>query len=148
MLRAHRPLVSVDLPLDTTIPAHYVPDLDMRLNLYRRIADAQALNNVDDLREEFIDRFGPLPQPVQNLLAQLKIKILAIEAGVKSIGHEYGQIALRFPEGVEPPQIARAKHQVRIGKSALWVAEDSEAEDQPNTLINLLEEIISSQNQS
>jgi len=145
MLRAHRPLVSVDLPLDTTIPSHYVPDLEMRLNLYRRIADAQELKEVDSLSEEFQDRFGPLPLPVQNLLSQLKIKILAIAAGVKNIGHEYGQIVLRFPEGVEPPQIARARQEVRIGKSALWVATDTQIEDQATLLINLLEEIISSQ---
>ncbi|MBL6980312.1 MAG: transcription-repair coupling factor [Anaerolineales bacterium] len=145
MLRAHRPLVSVDLPLDTTIPSNYVPDLEMRLNLYRRIADAQELKEVDSLSEEFQDRFGPLPPSVQNLLIQLKIKILAISAGVKSIGHEYGQIVLRFPEGIEPPQIVRAKPDVRVGKSAIWVAADSQIEDQPSLLINLLEEIITLQ---
>ncbi|MBC8504966.1 MAG: transcription-repair coupling factor [Chloroflexi bacterium] len=145
MLRAHRPMVSVDLPLDTTIPSNYVPDLEMRLNLYRRIADAQELKEVDSLSEEFQDRFGPLPPSVQNLLIQLKIKILAISAGVKSIGHEYGQIVLRFPEGIEPPQIVRAKPDVRVGKSAIWVAADSQIEDQPSLLINLLEEIITLQ---
>ncbi len=143
MLKAHRPLVSVDLPLDTTIPDHYVPDLDMRLNLYRRIADVQTLQEVDTLTEEFHDRFGPLPQPVKNLLLQLKIKILAIVAGVTSIGHEYGQIVVRFPEGTAPPQTTGSNKNVRAGKSALWIEAQAQIEDQPDLLIDLLENIIS-----
>ncbi len=143
MLKAHRPMVSVDLPLDTTIPAHYVPDLEMRLKLYRRIADAQTLKEVDALAEEFHDRFGMLPPQVENLLLQLKIKILAISAGIKSIGHEYGQIVVRYPEGVDPPIIARTSPKVRTGKSALWVEANAQIEDQPGMLIDLLEEIIS-----
>jgi len=145
MLKAHRPMVSVDLPLDTTIPAHYVPDLEMRLKLYRRIADAQTLEDVGALVEEFHDRFGALPTQVQNLLAQLKIKILAITAGIRSISHEYGQIVLRYPEGVDPPRIARTSPKVRAGKSALWVEAIAQIEDQPGVLIDILEEIISIQ---
>ncbi|MBM3144730.1 MAG: transcription-repair coupling factor [Chloroflexi bacterium] len=144
MSKVHRPLVSVDLPLDTTIPSHYVPDLDMRLTLYRRIADAQTLEEVDALAEEFQDRFGLLPQPVKNLLIQLKIKILAIAAGVRSISHEYGQIVLRFPEGVEPPRATATNANLRAGKSALWVESNAQIEDQPELLVSLLEELISS----
>ena len=145
MLKAHRPMVSVDLPLDTTIPAHYVPELEMRLKLYRRIADAQNLKEVEALAEEFHDRFGTLPPQVENLLIQLKIKILAISAGIKSIGHEYGQIVVRYPEGVDPPIIARTSPKVRTGKSALWVEANAQIEDQPGMLIDLMDEIISTQ---
>ena len=142
ILKAHHPLVSVDLPLDTTIPNNYVPDLDMRLTLYRRIADAQTLQEVDALAEEFHDRFGVLPQPVLNLLLQLKIKILAIAAGISNISHEYGQIVLRYPEGVVPPRLARTNTKVRVGKSALWVEANAQIQEQPELLIDLLEDLI------
>jgi len=144
MLKSLRPLVSIDLPLNTTIPSNYVPDLEMRLKLYRRIADAQTLKEVDALAEEFHDRFGPLPEPVQNLLLQLKIKIMAIAAEISSIGHEYGQIVIRFSEGVDPSRFAGTHTNVRAGKSALWVEANTQIHDQTNFLIDLLENIISS----
>jgi transcription-repair coupling factor (superfamily II helicase) len=144
LIKAHQPLVTIDLPIHTTIPAPYVPDLDMRLKLYRRIANIDSLDKVDILAEEFNDRFGPLPQPVKNLLYQLKIKILAAKAGLISIGHEYRQIVLRYPEGTVPPPMISDQPQVRPGKSALWVEASTPIEDQPQMLIDLLETLITS----
>ena len=93
--------------------------------------------------EEFQDRFGLLPQPVQNLLYQLKIKILAIEAGITSIGHEFRQIVFRFSQGVVPPHIVSTNPKVRQGKSALWIEANSSPEDLPQMLIDLLHKLIS-----
>jgi transcription-repair coupling factor (superfamily II helicase) len=145
LIKAHQPLVTIDLPIHTTIPAPYVPDLDMRLKLYRRIANIDSLDKVDVLAEEFNDRFGPLPQPVENLLYQLKIKILAAKAGLISIGHEYRQIVLRYPEGTVPPPMISEQPKVRPGKFALWVEASTPIEEQPQMLIDLLETLINSQ---
>ncbi|HIE57581.1 MAG TPA: diguanylate cyclase, partial [Anaerolineales bacterium] len=71
----HRPMVSVDLPLDTHLPPEYIPDQETRLGLYRRIADIITLDDLDALAEEFVDRFGPLPASVGNLLFQVRVKI-------------------------------------------------------------------------
>ncbi len=142
LLKTHPPLVTVDLPMHTTIPGSYVPDLNMRLKLYRRIADAQSLEAIDSLAEEFQDRFGALPTPVVNLLLQMKIKLLAVAAGLKSISLEHGQIVLRYPEGQQPPNINPPHPRVRPGKSALWLKFDPPIEDSPQLLLDFLQGLL------
>jgi transcription-repair coupling factor (superfamily II helicase) len=113
--------VNVDLPLPTSIPASYVADKSMRLRLYRRLADVQTLAEADALAEEFADRFGPPPAALNNLLLQLKLKILAEKAGLASITAEGGQFALRYPEGLMPSPLPDPGPLVRVGKTALWM---------------------------
>jgi transcription-repair coupling factor (superfamily II helicase) len=116
--------VSVDLPLPVSIPAAYVPDRDTRLRLYRRLADLRRLDEVDALNEEFVDRFGPLPEAVENLLYQLKVKILAERAGLASVSSENGQIVLRYPplpEGVPGRSFPDLGPDLRTGKNAVWL---------------------------
>ena len=74
----------------------------MRLGLYRRMADVQSLDEVEALVSEFCDRFGPLPEQVENLFYQMKIKILATQAGFSSVSIESGQLVLRYPKEVDP----------------------------------------------
>jgi transcription-repair coupling factor (superfamily II helicase) len=54
-----------------------------------------SLKGIDEMAKELEDRFGELPEPVANLLYQLRLKILALEAGVKAIITETGQIVIR-----------------------------------------------------
>jgi len=113
--------VNVDLPLPASLPADYVPDKSMRLNLYRRISGLQTPAEIDALVGEFNDRFGPPPEPVHNLLYQLKLKLLAEKAGLASIGAESGQLVLRFPDGNIPESLPELGPAVRVGKTALWI---------------------------
>jgi transcription-repair coupling factor (superfamily II helicase) len=116
--------VSVDLPLPVSIPADYVPDRETRLRLYRRLADLRRSDEVDALSEEFVDRFGPLPEGVLNLLFQLKVKILAEKAGLASVSSENGQIVLRYPplpEGSPGRSFPDLGPDLRTGKNAVWL---------------------------
>jgi transcription-repair coupling factor (superfamily II helicase) len=113
--------VNVDLPLAASIPASYVLDKNMRLRLYRRLADTRSLDEVNALAEEFKDRFGELPEAVENLLYQLRLKLLAEKAGLTSISAENGQIVLRFPEGEPPFSAAEVGPHARLGKTAVWL---------------------------
>lgn len=115
-------LVNVDLPLQVCIPSDYVPEKSMRLRLYRRLASAQSISELKDLEDEFGDRFGGLPQLVQHLFFQLKVKILAERAGLSSITSENGQLVLRYPEGKMPPSFSELNPAIRIGKTALWIS--------------------------
>ena len=137
----HRPLVAVDLPLDTNIPTEYVPDRVMRLGLYRRLADVSTLDEIDSLVDEFNDRFGPLPESVSNLLFQVRVKLLAIDAGLTNISVEGNQMILRFPEGYIPEEAVTLPAQVRVGKSAYWVHFDPTDQDWPEFLVDLLESL-------
>ncbi|MBE0409774.1 MAG: transcription-repair coupling factor [Anaerolineales bacterium] len=117
----YSPLVNVDLPLQIGIPIDYIPEKHMRLNLYRRIANLRSLTEVEKLEEEFFDRFGQLPKEVQNLLFQMKVKILAVNAGLASVNLENNQISLRFRNGEVPSDVDSQDLNLRIGKTALWL---------------------------
>ncbi|MCH7627687.1 MAG: transcription-repair coupling factor [Proteobacteria bacterium] len=77
------PQITVDAPI--LIPEDYVPDLAVRMALYRRMNDAEGADAVEALAAEMIDRFGPLPGPTQNLLRLIEIKRQAIEARISKI---------------------------------------------------------------
>jgi transcription-repair coupling factor (superfamily II helicase) len=117
--------VTIDLPLSLGIPASYVTDRDTRLRLYRRLADLVSLPEIDALEAEFIDRFGPLPQPVRNLMYQLKIRVLAERVGLVTVAAEGKQIVLRYPplpEGINERAIPDVSPNARTGKNAIWLA--------------------------
>ncbi|RME72337.1 MAG: transcription-repair coupling factor [Chloroflexi bacterium] len=87
--------LQLNLPMSAYIPESYVPEEKMRLRLYRRLASITTLDGIADIGRELEDRFGDLPEPVVNLLYQLKLKALALAAGVQSIVVETGQIVIR-----------------------------------------------------
>jgi len=67
------PQISVDAPI--LIPEPYVPDLDLRMGLYRRLGDLEDRPAIDEFAAELIDRFGPLPDETANLLKIVEVKI-------------------------------------------------------------------------
>jgi transcription-repair coupling factor (superfamily II helicase) len=87
--------IQINLPIPAYISEEYLPEEKMRLRLYRRLAGLTTLNEIDDMAKELEDRFGEMPEPVANLLYQLKLKVMAMEAGVKAIVTEIGQIIIR-----------------------------------------------------
>ena len=77
------PQITVDAPI--MIPEDYVPDLAVRMALYRRLNDAEDSREIEALSAEMIDRFGPLPAPTTNLIKLIEIKRQAIEAHIAKI---------------------------------------------------------------
>ncbi len=84
--------VQITTGVPIIIPESYVADLGVRLGLYKRIGSLKTLEELNDMREELIDRFGNIPDEVDNLLKTVEIKqisVLAnidrIEAGAKGI---------------------------------------------------------------
>jgi len=115
--------VNVDLPLAVGIPAGYIADQDLRLRLYRRIADLRDETEIDALASEFRDRFGQLPEMTQNLFYQVRVKLRAEKAGLTSINWESGQIVLRYPMSAEEKdgkRLADLGPGVRGGKTSYW----------------------------
>ncbi|MEP7133691.1 MAG: transcription-repair coupling factor [Chloroflexota bacterium] len=115
--------VNVDLPLAVGIPAEYIPDQDLRLRLYRRIADLRDETEIDALSSEFKDRFGALPEMVENLFYQMRVKLRAEDAGLSGVSSESGQIVLRYPvigEEKAGGRLADLGPGVRGGKSSYW----------------------------
>jgi len=115
--------VNVDLPLTVGIPAAYIADQDLRLRLYRRIADLRDETEIDALASEFRDRFGQLPEMTQNLFYQMRVKLRAEKAGLSSISWESGQVVLRYPSTGDDKDAKRLPDLgpgIRGGKSAYW----------------------------
>ena len=77
------PTISVDAPV--MIPEDYVPDLALRMALYRRAADLKDKAETEALAAEMIDRFGPLPEAAQNLLKIVEARNAAKRAHVQKI---------------------------------------------------------------
>ncbi len=77
--------VRVELPIDAHIPAEYVPHERLRLEAYKRLADAATYEAVDEVGAEFLDRYGPLPEPVDALLAVARFRVLARAAGLDEV---------------------------------------------------------------
>ena len=77
------PQITVDAPI--LIPEDYVPDLDLRMSLYRRINDLSDAGAIEAFAAEMIDRFGPLPEPTENLLTLMGIKLNARAAQIAKI---------------------------------------------------------------
>ncbi len=75
----------IALGIGVLIPETYLPDLGVRLGLYRRLAEARTTDQIEAFAAELIDRFGPLPAEVENLLQVLEIKELCRKAGVERL---------------------------------------------------------------
>jgi transcription-repair coupling factor (superfamily II helicase) len=93
--------ITVDVGLDALIPEDYVADLALKMNLYQRLALVTELSQSAALEKEIRDRFGPPPEPVENLFFLLNLKLKALEIGVEAIRKRPLQedVVLQFKEG-------------------------------------------------
>jgi transcription-repair coupling factor (superfamily II helicase) len=86
----------IHLPLAAYLPEDYVPDVQQRLILYRRLSGRLTPEMVDELEEEFLDRFGPLPPEGRNLLAVVRAKHRLRQLGIKRLDLQNGYAVLQF----------------------------------------------------
>ncbi len=98
---------SINIGVSVLIPEHYVPDLSLRMGLYRRLAQLQDERALDAFAAELADRFGPLPEEVRHLIDVVGLKMLAKQAHVASVEAGAKGAVLRFhgdefpaPEGL------------------------------------------------
>lgn len=110
----------ISLGMSVMIPEHYVPDLQVRMQLYRQLGDLTDTRDIDAAGAELIDRFGPLPDEVEALLKIILVKALCRQANVEKVdaGPKGVVISLRNNEFPDPGALVglisdRAMH-VRI----------------------------------
>ena len=75
----------INLGVSVLIPAAYVPDLDVRLGLYRRLSSLATKVELEGFAAELIDRFGPLPKEVNTLMLIVRIKAMCRKAGIAKL---------------------------------------------------------------
>lgn len=86
----------INMKVDMRIPESYLPPMSLRLNLYKRVSSVESLTELDSIREEITDRYGPLPQSVVNLLRYGRIKFLAQRIRIQAINRIGQKIILKF----------------------------------------------------
>ncbi len=77
--------VRLDVKVDAYVPPDYVPYEQAKIEIHRRIAGALEVADVEHLREELEDRFGPVPEPLANLLALQRARIKLGQAGARDV---------------------------------------------------------------
>jgi len=103
----HPPEPEIRLKVPAHFPEDYVPDPRQRLALYERFARITSLDEADDMRYELIDRFGPLPEPVINLIEVMKIRfrMVALRATTLDLVGENLLLAFSEDPAVEPDKV-------------------------------------------
>jgi transcription-repair coupling factor (superfamily II helicase) len=119
-----RPQVSVDLPVEAYLPADYAPDLNQRIDLYRRLANAPDQQRLEALEAEIADRFGrPPPEPVQNLVRLARLKVRCAAAGVQTITTELNLISLRLTDDRRlTPLLVQKLQRALPAEIRIWLA--------------------------
>jgi len=103
-------LPRIELPMNARIPENYVDHLPTRLAVYQRLAKMTDADYIPEIRDELRDRFGPLPEEVENLLTLASLRALAADVGVESIvqGNDAIVLSLRTPVGGAKVPLQRA----------------------------------------
>ena len=110
------PTITVDVPV--MIPEDYVPDLDLRMGLYRRINELDSAEQIEGFAAELIDRFGKLPAPTENLIRLIEIKLNAKKACVSKIETGPRGAVVTFHNDAPPDVPALLGYVQKIGASA------------------------------
>lgn len=100
--------VDVDLPGQGYIPRSYVADMRLKIDLYRRLARVSSYSELDDIRAELVDRFGPPPALVGHLLTMVEIRIAAHRWGIESIHIEPPYVVFKYRSGSKIRRLAAA----------------------------------------
>ncbi len=87
----------IDLPLPAYLPTDWIPEMALRLQLYRRIANIKSSEEVELMRAELIDRFGALPAAVEGLLFQIRVKVLALAIRATHVLMPREQVRIKLP---------------------------------------------------
>ena len=101
--------VLLDLPITALIPADYIADTELRLATYRRVAAVATSPGLVEIRDELEDRFGPIPDEVEHLLALISLRQRAEILGIESVVEREREIVIR------PVETAGLERSLRSG---------------------------------
>jgi len=116
--------VSLDLPLEAYLPDDYIPEAEVRLQMYRAMADVRTSRQVQEVAKELRDRFGAPPPPAEALLELLRLRVLALRAGVRDVRRDGQTIVITLPAGARPPveEVPRwLVQRLRVRTNLVWL---------------------------
>ena len=136
----------MDLPVDAYVPGDYVPYEAAKIEIHRRVAGAREIADLIMLREELADRFGPVPEPLDNLIKLQDARIKLGRAGARD-----GGLHRRAPGGDadrarlarrEGAARARAGGGVRVGRETVRVRVPDDAAERFPAVVAAAEAIL------
>lgn len=97
----------VELNLGARIPESYIPDVDLRLIFYRRIANAESESALYAIQVEMIDRFGLIPEPLEHLILATKLKIAISPAAIQKVDVTPTVVRIKFGQApkIQPQKL-------------------------------------------
>ena len=99
--------MAINLGLDIRIPPAYIPEEHQRLRMYKLLGSIRTADEKQTAEQELADRYGPIPEPVQNLLAYAGLKLLAGPLRISSMERKRDIILLQFQQdsGADPARL-------------------------------------------
>jgi transcription-repair coupling factor (superfamily II helicase) len=134
----------LNIGLTGRVPEDYVNEPEVRINLYARLARLDSSETVDDLEAEIEDRFGPMPEPMHNLVKLTGLKHLCLRLGIARIDAGPQAIALTFRPGaadILPVKAVMTSSEDTIrwsGERLIFAVSDNQAEQRYEHILNLL----------
>ncbi|MHB8670167.1 MAG: transcription-repair coupling factor [Acidimicrobiales bacterium] len=112
--------IKLDLPLDAHLPSDYVAQEELRIEAYRRLAVVSSAEEVADVRQEWLDRFGPIPAPAEALLSVARLRAECVRTGIREItvvARSGATVARLSPLTLKTSQQMRL---ARLARGARW----------------------------
>jgi len=112
--------IKLDLPMTANLPSDYVAREDLRLEAYRRLATVTTHDEVDDIENEWLDRYGPLPDPASALLRIGHLRAECARLGIREVAVVTGGAGLNaagFTARLSPIEL-KASQRVRLSRIA------------------------------
>ena len=87
--------IHINLNLESYLPDYYIPDMKLKIEIYRKINRLSTEHEIEDMEKELTDRFGSIPEPVKNLLMECAIRVAAQASHILSLIRVDGTILLQ-----------------------------------------------------
>jgi transcription-repair coupling factor (superfamily II helicase) len=137
----------LNLGVDTRIPDEYISDMSQRLRTYKRIASARNDEELARIKDEIADRYGRLPESVENLFAYAKVRREAEAIGIISIDRIADSLAIRLSEKsrIEPEALMKLlaeNSNAKFTPNGVLKVKMSEGEELAQRVFGTLEELL------
>lgn len=141
--RQHTVDVDVALPGKAFLPRSYVPDMRQKIDLYRRLSRVDADEQLQELRSELLDRFGPPPAAAARLLDLMQIRLWAQRYAVEVIRLEPGYLVLEYRSRKQIDELARASRgRLRVVDGASAYLTIPPGNDEPDRLLAIVQSLL------
>ena len=107
--QAEKSSVQLNLGISLRIDSSYIEEENQRLRMYKRIASAENESAIEDIAAEMQDRYGPMPEPVQQLMTAGRLRLLCEQTGVAQMDRKGQMVSVGFTEtaGIDPEKLMR-----------------------------------------